>query len=83
MKTCKSCPHLEIMRVPNFLVAGCKKNGMVIPHSSESVDDGGVDVTFWRIPHSCPRDDGEVEKNENVIPKAEWEYKHYSKDDKV
>jgi len=66
--TCANCPHLIRTDLISSWLIGCNKTDTVVPHSND-----GKNITFGRIPLSCPLPDSEVEKREKPQPKKKWE----------
>lgn len=71
-KTCAGCPHLKRNYMAmNGIAYSCAETGYVIPHASERREDHW-DITFWRVPLSCPLPDDQVHKSEDRAPERDW-----------
>lgn len=75
MKTCANCEYMKVRTItPRSRHAYCDgygpMNGMIVPHKYDG-EESPNDLTFWRIPMNCSRDD--VEKKETRIPTKQWE----------
>lgn len=70
-KTCLGCPKLGLNHNKQMALAYCTDTDLVIPHKSERVGDKW-ELTYWRVPVSCPLPDDEVLKSEEQAPPKEW-----------
>lgn len=68
IKTCATCSNLTFNPLMNTVVPYCSAtdNGMIVPHSSETVSDG-VDMIFFRVPFECPLPDDRVLKRRTRV----------------
>jgi hypothetical protein len=50
---------------------GAVEGGPIIPHQAEQIPGGGgSDITYWRVPEFCIRDD--VEINKKPVAEKYW-----------
>lgn len=75
-KTCGNCKYVEIVG-GRFPIIGCQKTGFVIPHHVDYQAKENQ-ITFWRVPESCPRGDHEVHKSESKASERDWVIKSFS-----
>jgi hypothetical protein len=55
------------------IIMYCESTQNVVPHSGSRSEDGkNWELTFWRVPTSCPLPDNQVEKSENKAPQSDW-----------
>lgn len=70
-KTCAECPHLGLNKTPQMALAYCTETDLVIPQNTERKGKEW-EITYWRVPRSCPLPDGEVHKSEDKAPQKDW-----------
>lgn len=72
-KTCHGCPHLQYLAMPFSVQPGCaeiskdRNNICLVPHRYANGE-----ITFWRVPVSCPLPDSEVQKSEQKPHPKHW-----------
>jgi hypothetical protein len=67
--TCGNCEHLLVVGNKRNPIATCKETDLVVPHGWD-----GEQFAFWRIPISCPKNEG-VKKSDKSSAKKNWVYK--------
>lgn len=75
LKTCSACTYLKIYQLPMGVAPCCglRERLPIVPHQQRPVDDGRVDLTFWRVPLECPLPDDESLKGADKIHPYKWE----------